>query len=96
MIVTPLHLARVRGVKVQTTAKLASEEEVYTAVGTDLDIIVSSAVTAAQRREAPRISAASVIVGLGNVIDSLKVNDWKLWGRPDVSPSRPPPHRLRG
>jgi hypothetical protein len=80
MILAPTHLARLREVRLET-GPVAPEAELYSALDSDLSIIIDSAASAAHGRERSHISAASVIVGLGHVIDGLKINDWKLWGR---------------
>jgi hypothetical protein len=80
MIFGPTNLARKREVRLET-GPVAPEEQLYSALDGDLGIIIDQAVKIAQGRERSHISAASVIVGLGQVIDGLKINDWKLWGR---------------
>lgn len=80
MIFRPVRLARERRASLDA-GQLASEAELYSALQSDLDVIIELARSAAHGRERSHVSAASVIVGLGHVIDGLKINDWKLWGR---------------
>lgn len=80
MVFRPVHVARVRELRLDS-GPVASEAELNAALASDLEIIIESALSAARERERAHISAASVIAGLGSVIDRLKINDWKLWGR---------------
>jgi hypothetical protein len=81
MILEPTHLARVRGVSLDT-GPVAAEAELYSALDSDLDLIIrsASAEAAVRGRERSPISAASVIFGLGHVLDALRINNWRLWG----------------
>jgi hypothetical protein len=59
---------------------LPMDQDFRSYVDQDLsDIILLSASVAASRRKS-YVSAASVIVGVANLIESLKINDWRLWG----------------
>ncbi len=80
MIVYPMQFARDRGLILET-GRPATEAELNSYLATDLDVIISAALSVAGGRDPREISATSVIIGLGNVIDGLQINSAKLWGR---------------
>jgi hypothetical protein len=80
IVFNPMLSATQRGLHLLTT-KLVSEEELFHYIDHDLPTIIESTRTVADERERSEISAASVIVGLGRVIDHLHINNTKLWGR---------------
>jgi hypothetical protein len=59
---------------------LPSDGEFRTYVESDLSIVVSSSAEVARSRRRDYVSAASAVVGVANVIDTLKINGWRLWG----------------
>jgi hypothetical protein len=80
MIVGPMSAAR------DITSRLATAEPVawetlFPDIEHDLGSIIESSLTVANERERREISATSAIVGLARVIDNLRVNRTKLWGR---------------
>jgi hypothetical protein len=80
MIFHPLQVAREQGLSLETGPS-ATEAELHGYLATDLDVIIGAARSVADARDSQGISAASVIIGLGNVIDGLQINNAKLWGR---------------
>jgi hypothetical protein len=80
MILIPMAAARERQLMPENTP-LISEERLFEDIESDLHEIIGSAAATTLDRDRDRISAASVIIGLGKIIDKLKINDAKLWGR---------------
>ncbi len=79
MVVTPLRIAYDR--KLTLNTNIVTEDELFSYIEKDLFLIIQSALSAASKRERQHISATSIIVGLGQVIDHLQINSTKVWGR---------------
>jgi hypothetical protein len=79
MVVGPMLGATERGIRLES-GRIVSEEELFSYIEGDLPLIIESALSAANERERQQISATSVIIGLGRVIDRLQINNTKLWG----------------
>jgi hypothetical protein len=80
MVFDPMRSARRRGLHLATT-KPVSEDELFSDIHHDLPVIIESTRTVADERARSEISATSVIVGLARVIDRLRIDSTKLWGR---------------
>jgi hypothetical protein len=80
MVFNPMRTAGQRHLHLET-AKIASEEDLFSDIDRDLPTIIESTSSVADERERSELSSASVIVGLGRVIDRLRINRTKLWGR---------------
>jgi hypothetical protein len=75
MVVGPMRVAAERGLHGM------SEKELFFYIESDLSLIIESALSAATQRDRQQVSATSVIIGLGHVVDDLKINNTKMWGR---------------
>jgi hypothetical protein len=80
MIFRPMQVAHEQRLSLES-GPLATEAELHSYLATDLDVVIGAALSVADERERQEISATSVIIGLGNVIDGLQINNAKLWGR---------------
>ncbi len=79
LVTEPIYLARTQNLALRE-GTLPSDGEFRNYVESDLSIVVSSSAEVARSRRRDYVSAASAVVGVANVIDTLKINGWRLWG----------------
>ena len=80
MVFNPMRTVAQRELRL-ANIEIASEEGLFSDIDNDLRAIIETTISVANERERSEISSASVIVGLGRVIDRLRINRTKLWGR---------------
>jgi hypothetical protein len=79
MVQEPIYIARAARLALGEGI-LPMDQEFRTYVEGDLAAIIHSSTAVARERGRDYVSAASAVVGTANVINSLKINDWRLWG----------------
>jgi hypothetical protein len=79
LVQEPIYIARAARLGLNE-GTLPMDQDFRTYVEGDLSAIIHSSTAVARSRGRDYVSAASAVVGAANVIDSLKINDWRLWG----------------
>ena len=79
LVSEPIYLAKAENLELRE-GSLPSDADFRNYVEGDLSIVVSSSAEVARSRGLKYVSAASAVVGVANVINSLKINGWRLWG----------------
>jgi hypothetical protein len=79
LVEEPIYTARAARIALRE-GTLPTDQDFRTSVASDVSIILGSSAQAARTRGRNYISAASAVVGCAAVIDSIKINEWHLWG----------------
>ncbi|HEY1453299.1 MAG TPA: hypothetical protein VGF57_07530 [Roseiarcus sp.] len=80
LVQEPIYIARAGRLALNQGTTLPIDQDVRTYVDGDLPNIISLSRAVALSRGRDYVSAASAIVGVATVVESLKINEWRLWG----------------